>query len=46
MEGYCITCQKIVAMKDVKSKTLKNQAKVYEGKCETCETVIYKRRGN
>ena len=46
MEGYCITCQKIVAMKDVKAKTLKNQAKVYEGKCEVCDTAIYKKRGN
>ena len=45
MEGYCITCQKIVAMKDVKAKTLKNQDKVYEGKCDACDTVIYKKRG-
>ena len=46
MEGYCITCQKIIAMKDVQTKTLKNKAKVYEGKCEACDTVIYKKRGN
>ena len=45
MEGYCITCQKIVAMKDIKAKTLKNQDNIYEGKCEVCETIIYKRRG-
>ena len=45
MDGYCITCQKIVAMKNVKAKTLKNQDKVYDVKCEICDTVIYKRRG-
>ena len=41
-----MTCQKIMTMKDVKSKTLKNGDKVYEGKCETCGTAIYKKRGN
>ncbi len=46
MEGYCITCQKIVAMKEVQAKTLKNGNKVYEGKCEVCDTPIYKKRGN
>jgi hypothetical protein len=45
MEGYCITCQKIVTMKDVESKTLKNKDRVYEGKCVVCNTAIYKRRG-
>ena len=46
MEGYCITCQKIVAMKEAQAKTLKNGNKVYEGKCGTCDTPIYKKRGN
>jgi hypothetical protein len=34
-----------MTMKDIEAKTLKNRDKVYEGKCEACDTVIYKRRG-
>lgn len=44
MDGYCINCKKIVEMKEIREKTLKNLNKVYEGKCETCETTIYKKR--
>jgi hypothetical protein len=45
MQGYCVTCQKIVTMKDVAPKTLKNKDRVFEGRCEVCDTVIYKKRG-
>jgi len=46
MEGYCLTCKKIVPMKNVEAKVLRNKQKIYEGKCEICDTVIYKKRGN
>lgn len=42
MTGYCSKCHKMTGMDNVKEEQLKNETKVYKGKCLVCGTEIYK----
>lgn len=44
-EGYCVKCRKKRKMKDEKTVTMRNGKKAVKGKCENCNTGMYKIKG-
>lgn len=43
MKGYCSKCKMLKEIKNPIKQKLKNGDVVYIGKCETCDTEIYKK---
>ncbi len=42
IEAYCVKCKSKRPMKDGQKVTMKNGREAMQGKCETCNTGMYK----
>ena len=42
MQGYCVKCKAKSEMVNTEEVTMKNGRKAMKGKCETCNTGMYK----
>jgi hypothetical protein len=42
MDGYCVKCRAKRIMKNSKAVTMKNGRAAQKGKCDTCNTTMFK----